>query len=87
MVGPSLLRHNEPGSADEFAAACREVTPPDREDEPLRLETGEAEARELMPRLREAMGPRERARGRDAGRSTILTDYEVQLICERRGKE
>lgn len=82
MVGPSLLRHIEPGRADEFAAACRDVTPPDRE-EFLKLETAEAEARELRPRLREAMGPSERARGRDAEVSTILTVYETQLIGER----
>lgn len=80
MVGPSLLRHIEPGRADEFAAACREVTAPDREDEFLRLETAEAEARELRPRLREAMGPSERARGRDAELSTILTACEAQLM-------
>lgn len=80
MVGPSLLRHIEPGRADEFAAACRDVTPPDREEEFLKLETAEAEARELRPRLREAMGPSERARGRDAEVSTILTVYEAQLI-------
>lgn len=83
IVGPSLLRHIEPGRADEFAAACRDVTPPSREAELLRLGTAEAEARELRPRLREAMGPRERARGRDAEVSTILTDCETQLIRER----
>jgi hypothetical protein len=80
MVGPSLLRHNEPGSADEFAADCRDVTPPVREEELLRLETAEAEARELRPLLREAMGPSERARGRDAEASTILAACKAQLI-------
>ena len=87
MVGPSLLRHIEPGRADEFAAACRDVTPPEREEELLKLETAEAEARELRPRLREAMGPKDRARGRDKDVSTILTVCEAQLILSRRGRK
>lgn len=72
VVGPNLLRHVE--LRTELEPACRGVTAPAREVEDLRVEAAEAEATECKPRLREAMGPIVRARGREIEESTILTD-------------
>lgn len=55
--------------------ACRGAAAPARETEDLRVEAAEDEATECKPRLREAMGPIERARGREMEESTILTDF------------
>lgn len=81
MVGPNLLRHAAlvRGKALPLVAACRDTRAPDREVDDLKLETAEAEAMECKPRLREAMGPIERAKGREAELSTILTDF---VVCE-----
>lgn len=83
VVDPNLLRHAEPMKG--LVPACRGVTAPAREVEDLRVEAAEAEAEatECRPRLREAMGPIERARGREMEESTILTDFvlSVKTCC------
>lgn len=76
VVGPSLCR--DVALAKGRAAlieACRDVTAPVREVVDLRLEMTEADEIECKPRLREAMGASERAKGRETQLSTILTDF------------